>query len=173
MNNNFELFDVKHLVENFFRVLDDDWMLISAGNSENVNMMTASWGGFGILWNKPVAFIFIRPQRYTYQLINKSPVFSLAFFEDKYRNELNFCGTKSGSEFNKLKETGLTGFLTQNGCWAFNEARLFMECRKLYAGHLMPEFFIDQSQINKHYPQNDFHQLTIGEIIGCYYKKDT
>jgi flavin reductase (DIM6/NTAB) family NADH-FMN oxidoreductase RutF len=171
MNNLFEPIDVKQLKDNVFHLLDDVWMLISAGNDIEVNMMTASWGGFGILWNKPVAFIFIRPQRYTYQLINNSDVFSLSFFEEAYRKELNFCGTKSGKDVDKIKGTGLTSFNSPGGCYAFKEARLFMECRKIYADHLKPEHFIDSTLINKNYPKNDFHQFTIGEITGCYIKR--
>lgn len=171
MGKQFESIDVKQLKDNFFHLLDDVWMLISAGNDKGLNMMTASWGGFGILWNKPVAFIFIRPQRYTYQLINNSDVFSLSFFDETYRKELNFCGTKSGQDVDKIKGTGLTSFISPGGCFAFEEARLFMECRKIYADHLKPENFIDSALINKNYPKNDFHQFTIGEITGCYIKR--
>lgn len=171
MNNRFESIDVKQLKDNPFHLLDDVWMLISAGNEKGINMMTASWGGFGILWNKPVAFIFIRPQRYTYQLINNSEVFSLSFFGEAYRNELNFCGTKSGQDVNKIEGTGLTYFISPGGCFAFQEARLFLECKKIYADHLKPGFFIDNSLISKNYPKNDFHQFTIGEITGCYIKR--
>ena len=44
---------------NACRMIGKDWMLVCAGD----NAMTASWGGMGVLWNKPVAFVFIRPQR--------------------------------------------------------------------------------------------------------------
>lgn len=170
MNNSFQPISVKLLNENFFHLLDDDWMLITASAGEKVNMMTASWGGFGILWNMPVAYVVIRPQRYTYKLINNSEVFSLSFLGETYRKEMNFCGTKSGSTVDKIKETGLTAFVTPGNCFAFNEARLILECRKLYADHLKPELFTDSSIVKKNYPNNDFHQLTIGEIIGCYVK---
>lgn len=171
MQNIFINIDPKELKDNIFHLLDDDWMLISAGNDSDINMMTASWGGFGILWNKPVAIIFVRPQRHTYHLVNESEVFSLSFFTEKYRNELNFCGTKSGKDVNKIANTGLTHFRTENGCYAFREARLYMECRKLYADHLNANSFIEEALIKKNYPKNDFHQFTIGEIIGCYVKK--
>ncbi len=171
MRNIFLRIDPKKLKDNIFHLLDDDWMLISAGNDSEVNMMTASWGGFGILWNKPVAIIFIRPQRHTYQLINQSEVFSLSFFSEKYRSELTFCGTKSGKDVNKIANTGLTPFKTENGCFAFEEARLFIECKKLYVDHLNAASFIDETLIKKNYPNNDFHQVTIGEVIGCHIKK--
>jgi flavin reductase (DIM6/NTAB) family NADH-FMN oxidoreductase RutF len=166
----FKSVPVKQLKENLFHLLDDEWMLISAGQKDEINMMTASWGGFGILWNKPVAYIVIRPQRYTYELINRSDVFSLSFLEDEFREELSFCGTKSGREVDKVKDSGLTPFSTPNSCYSFKESKLFLECKKLYADHLKPEFFLDTSLIDRNYPKLDFHQLTIGEIIGCYKK---
>ena len=58
--------------ENLFETVGKEWMLITAGTPENFNMMTASWGGFGWLWNKPVAFIFVRPERFTFPLIEQN-----------------------------------------------------------------------------------------------------
>ena len=45
-----------------FERISKQWMLITAGPEKNCNTMTASWGGLGILWGKPVSTIYIRPQ---------------------------------------------------------------------------------------------------------------
>ena len=50
---------IKDLSENFFEVIGKEWMLVTAGSKEHFNTMTASWGGIGWLWNKPVVFVFI------------------------------------------------------------------------------------------------------------------
>ena len=71
--------------DNLFSRINKDWMLVTAGNQEKCNTMTASWGGAGVLWNKPVSFIFIRPQRYTMSFIEREPYYSLAFFGDGFR----------------------------------------------------------------------------------------
>ena len=63
--------------ENAFELIGKEWMLVTGGTKDNFNMMTASWGGIGWLWNKPVAFIFIRPERYTYPLIEKNDQLTL------------------------------------------------------------------------------------------------
>ena len=63
--------EVKDLKENFFEAIGKEWMLVTAGTKEKFNTMTASWGGIGWLWNKPVAFVFIRPERYTYEFVGK------------------------------------------------------------------------------------------------------
>ena len=54
--------DLKTLAsENAFDLIGKGGMLVTAGNKEKLNTMTASWGGIGWLWNRPVAFVFIRP----------------------------------------------------------------------------------------------------------------
>ena len=67
--------EVKDLKENFFEAIGKEWMLVTAGTKEKFNTMTASWGGIGWLWNKPVAFVFIRPERYTYEFVEKNDYF--------------------------------------------------------------------------------------------------
>ncbi len=166
----FTQINVYSLNDNIFHLLDNQWMLITSGTPEKFNPMTASWGGFGILWNKPIALVFIRPQRFTYQLVEKNPGFTLSFFDDDYKSALNICGSKSGRDVNKPKEAGLTPALTPSGSIAFKESRLILDCKKLYADNLKPDSFIDQSIISRNYPSADFHRFFIGEIIGCYEK---
>jgi len=157
------------LKENVFDMLQDEWMLITAGETNCFNTMTAAWGGFGILWRKPIAIIYIRPQRYTYQFTEKYNDFTLSFFgHDNCRKALSFCGSKSGRDFDKPKETGLTPVLTTEKNIAFQEARLIFDCRKLYADDIKPDNFIDIGLDKSIYPTKDYHRFYIGEIIGCY-----
>lgn len=169
MDTKFKTISPKELRENIFTLLDNEWMLITAGDKDSFNTMTASWGGFGILWNKPVAYIFVRPQRYTHEFTEKFPTFTLSFFEGKYREILSLCGTKSGKDFDKMKGTGLTSVAAENGSIYFNEARIVMECRKLYKDNLLEKNFIVPEPL-KNYPLKDFHTLYIGEITKCMIK---
>lgn len=153
-----------------FNLIDNQWMLISAGNMDKMNTMTASWGTLGILWNKPIAIVFIRPQRYTYEFVEQNNLFSLTFFNEEHRDALEFCGTKSGRDYNKPEETGLSLIPTPNGTVAFKEAELILECKKLYFGDIKEMNFIDPSIVTRNYPNKDFHRFYIGEIIGCYKK---
>jgi len=172
MNEIFELTDVKKLDINVFHILDDDWMLITAGSIDSFNTMTASWGSFGILWNKPVATIFVRPHRYTFSFLESNEFFTLSFFSDKYRKILNFCGQYSGKSIDKIKQTGLMPFKTPLNNIAFQEARLIFECKKVYSDYLKSDNFIDKSIIHRHYPAKDFHGMFIGEIVNCYVLND-
>ncbi len=154
-------------LENAFRLIGKDWMLITAkgqdeGGKETVNTMTASWGGMGVLWNKPVAFCFIRPQRYTHTLTEQSDRFSLSFFSEEYRSALRLCGTKSGREIDKFAATGLTP-TTIESTPCIKQARIVLLCRKLYADTLKAESFLDPALL-QNYKDGDFHTVYVAEI---------
>ena len=99
--------DIKALKESAVSLFDDKWCLITAGNKDSYNTMTASWGAMGELWNKDACFIFIRPQRYTLEFTEREELFTLSFFSEEYKNALMFCGRNSGRDCDKAKETGL------------------------------------------------------------------
>jgi flavin reductase (DIM6/NTAB) family NADH-FMN oxidoreductase RutF len=165
----FKAIDPFSLKENVFDMLQDEWMLITAGDENEYNTMTAAWGSLGILWRKPIAVIYIRPQRYTYKFTEKHNRFTLSFFgHNNHREALSFCGTKTGRDFDKAKETGLTPAYTQGGNIAFQEARLIFDCRKIYADDIKPEHFIDSTLDTSIYPTKDYHRFYIGEIEGCF-----
>jgi flavin reductase (DIM6/NTAB) family NADH-FMN oxidoreductase RutF len=154
--------------DNVFKLIGAEWMLVTAGDKDSFNMMTASWGGLGVLWSKNVCYIFIRPTRYTYGFIEKSNTFTLSFFDRKYKSVLNLCGTKSGRDCDKVKETGITPAETKSGSIYFAEARLVIECRKLYYQDLEPANFLDP-EISDNYPEKDYHRMYVGEIISGFY----
>lgn len=87
-------------------MLNDNWMLVTAGNDAKFNMMTASWGGLGVLFGKPVAFCFVSPLRYTWQLLDKGDTYTLSFYTEAYRDALQICGTTSGSDTDKVRADG-------------------------------------------------------------------
>ena len=70
--------EVSELTENFFETISKEWILVCAGDANQYNMMTASWGGIGWLWNKPVAFVFIRPERYTFEFTENNDFMTLS-----------------------------------------------------------------------------------------------
>jgi len=160
----------EEIKDNPFKAIGTDWFLVTAGNREHFNTMTAAWGGFGILWGKKVCFCFIRPTRHTYGFTENTDTFTLSFFDDSYRKVLSFCGSHSGRDCDKVKETGLTAAESESGAVYFNEARLVLECRKVYFQDISPENFIDKSLDTKNYPLKDYHRMYAGEIIRCLEK---
>ncbi len=156
--------------DNAVQIIGHDWMLISAGTADNFNTMTAAWGSLGFLWKEPAATIFIRPQRYTYDFVEKYETFTLCFFDKKYHEALKICGSKSGRDIDKMKETGLSPKVSKEGNIYFDEARLVIECRKVYYDDIKPEFFLEK-ELNKIYPSKDYHRMYIGFITNCMIKK--
>jgi len=155
--------------DNVFKLIGSDWMLVSAGTRESFNMMTASWGGMGVLWNKNIAICFVRPHRYTYDFIERADFFTLSFFSEEHRTALNLCGSKSGRQVNKAAATGLTPIAGETGAILFAEARLALECKKIYFQDLDPAHFLDEG-IHKNYSKRDYHRMYVGEIVHCLAK---
>lgn len=156
--------------ENPFRLIGQDWMLITAGTLEKFNMMTASWGAMGHLWDRNICLCFVRPSRYTFKFMEKHRSFTLSFLPPEYRSALEFCGSYSGRDVNKVKKTGLTpvaGFLDDV---YFVEARLVFECRKIAFADLDPKHFLDPA-IHEFYEGPDHHRMYVGEIVRILAKE--
>lgn len=158
------------LNENTIKLIGTDWMLITAGDIINYNMMTASWGGLGWLWEKPVAFIFVRPQRYTHEFTEKEGYFTLTFYDESFKKVLMKMGSVSGRNFNKMKDSGLTALATTSGSVAFKEAKIIIECKKIYATTILEESFKDKDIVKSMYPAKDFHTMYVGEIVNVWTK---
>jgi len=157
----------EEIADNAFKLIGSDWMLITAGPPEAHNMMTASWGGFGVLWNRNICWCVIRPVRYTYEFMEKAESFTISFFDEEYRRALEFCGSASGRDVDKAAATGLTPVAgTLPGTTYFAEARLVFECKKIYFQDLDPAHFLDPS-IHDNYPNKDYHRMYVGEVTNC------
>ncbi len=156
--------DPKQIPENAFQLIGTDWMLITAGDRQKCNTMTASWGGVGVLWNKPVSFIFVRPQRYTREFIEREDSYSLCFFADGFRKQLSYLGTVSGRDEDKIQTAGLTTAFAGKVPY-FEEAQLVLLCKKQYRQDLAQKGFVNPAVDEKNYPEQDYHRLYVGEII--------
>ena len=156
----------KDLSGNAIQRIGSDWMLVTAKKGDQVNTMTAAWGGLGFMWNKPVAFVVIRPQRYTYEFVEASDTFSLTFFDSSFRKQLNYLGTVSGRDEDKIAKSGLTVAESANTPY-FKEASQVLICRKLYRQEMDPACFLDPSVL-KNYLENDYHIQYVAEIVEAY-----
>lgn len=158
--------NVKEFGQNVFELIGKEWMLVTAGNKDKFNTMTASWGGMGVLWGKPVVFVFVRPERYTFEFMEANDTFTLSFLGFEDRKIYNICGSKSGRVTDKVKETGLRPYFTEGGNVLFEQSRLSLECKKLYAENLNPACFLQQEALQKWYgdAQGGMHKMYIAEI---------
>ncbi len=161
---------IEELEFNPFTKIGKEWMLITAGNEEKCNTMTASWGGVGIMWGKSVVTAYIRPQRYTKEFVDAEDTFTISFYNEEYRKALSLCGSVSGRDTDKIKEAGLTPYYV-DGTAAFEEAEMIFVCKKLYHQEMAPEFFDEKECDTKWYPEKDYHTMYIGEITKVLVKE--
>lgn len=162
----FKLITPSELNENVFGLISRDWMLITSGTEKRWNTMTASWGGMGYMWEKNLAYCVVRPQRYTFRTMEESPYYTFSFFEKgTYRKELEYLGSATGYDTDKMTDNGLTVIETAYNTRAFAEAKVIMTLRKLYWQDVDPKNFIDPA-IDKFYSK-DYHRMYFGEIAEC------
>lgn len=159
----FKVIKATEIDENVCKLIGNDWMLVTAKKDNKVNTMTASWGGLGVMWGRNVAYTVIRPQRYTKEFVDSSTHFSLSFYDKEYRETLSYLGKVSGRDEDKISKSGLTVAEDLDTPY-FEEAKLVLICKKLFAQPLVENSFLDTSLIDKWYPSKDFHQLYIAEI---------
>lgn len=160
----FKEINAKDIKDNAVELISSRWGLVTAGNSEAYNMMTVSWGSIGELWGKDCATVYIRPQRYTEEFIDREDYFTLSFYPAEKKQDIHgVCGSKSGRDVNKTELCGLTPCFDENAPY-FSEAELVLVCRKMAKSKFDPADFIDDTICGKWYPQNDFHYIYYGEI---------
>ncbi len=158
--------------DNAIELIGKEWMLVGAGDPAKFNIMTASWGGIGVLWGRPVVFVFIRPERYTRIFMDAKNEFTLSFLGADYRDVYTICGSKSGRYVNKVEVTGLTPLFTDKGNPLFEESRLSLECKTLYRSTIEESKFLDPTVFSRWYNDKNGkeHIVYIAEILKAWEK---
>ena len=172
-NDTFKSVAAEEFDENIFNLVGKDWTVITAG--EEPNSMVASWGGVGIMFNKPVTWCFLRANRYTLEKIKETGFYTMSYFPEQYRGDIMPFGTKSGRNTDKMAQTKLTPVLTPAGAPAYKEAKIIIECKLIAAPTVSKDEFYTQE--GKDFLQGgydeakDWHKLVYGEITKIYIKK--
>ena len=157
-----------------FNILDNEWALLTAGNKDNFNTMTISWGGFGTIWNIPTATVYVRSNRYTYKFMEENEYFTISFFDKKFKKDLSVLGSKSGRDLDKLSLTKLTPHVLDNAI-SFNEANLTIVCKKMFFQDLdvknINNKCVPQSEIERFYTKEPAHRMYLGEVVDIIDKR--
>jgi len=161
--HNFQGVDFGQMECNPFEMIGKGWMLVTAGNEEKANTMTASWGGMGVMWGKNVVFVFIRDSRFTKEFIDREGKFSLSFPSDRYRKEMKFLGTVSGRDEDKISEAKMNvGYY--KGVPYMDEGSMVIICRVMSQTPIKKEEFLDDTIDQTWYATKDYHNMYIAEI---------
>ena len=150
-------------------------VLLTVKAGETVNTMTIGWGTLGIEWGKPIFTAFLRESRYTKELLDQNPEFTVNIpWEKPVPSILGFCGSRSGRDTDKIKALNLTLQAPQVvSVPAIEELPLTLECKVLYRRKQDLSAMPGEIQ-EKFYPQTagaagqDPHTVYFGEIVAAY-----
>lgn len=149
--------------ENIFNMIGNKWMLVTGKKDDKVNAMTASWGGAGIMWGKPVVFVFIRESRYTKEFVDDNCMFSLGFFPENEKKMLGYMGSVSGRNEDKIEKSALKYEIKDDGV-IFEKADMTIICKKMYQQEMEKNCFTDNEAYEKWYENGDMHTMYVAEI---------
>lgn len=156
---------LNELTENFTSLIGKGALLTAAKPSGEVNTMTVSWGGAGVLWGKEVCTVFVRPERYTFEFCEATDKMTLSFLCDEEGDTLRLCGTKSGRDVDKFAACGIKCTL-EDGYPMLDRARITLKLKMLYADDIKKECFIDTESL-KHYANGGYHRMYICQVTDC------
>jgi flavin reductase (DIM6/NTAB) family NADH-FMN oxidoreductase RutF len=172
----FKTIDAKEVEEDIFTLINQDYSVLTAGTPVHYNSMVASWGGWGILFNKQVVFSMLRSNRYTLELIRKENRYTMSFFDREYQEEIVKFGMSSGRDSNKkMTNTTLTAVETPSGNMSYKEAKIIIELDLFEVTTVSPDDFLTEDArqfiIDAHTETNEYHKLVFGEIKNVWVRK--
>ncbi len=148
--------------------LDGKGILLVAGDPPNP--MTIGWGTVGLIWNKQIMTVMVRPVRHTFSLMESAKDFSVCILPEEYHKELNLCGTQSGRDINKLEVCKLNiEKCSKVDSFFISESMIHYECRMVHK-HFLDPATLDPAITKRFYPKKDFHRIYYGEIVGIFRK---
>jgi flavin reductase (DIM6/NTAB) family NADH-FMN oxidoreductase RutF len=148
------------------------FLLAKSKNDEKINVMTIGWASIGYMWSKPIMTVLVRKSRFTHHIIEKATSFTVSIPTDDLIEALNFCGTKSGRDFNKFKECKLSVISAQKVDTPIIDISGFhYECKIVYKSEMNPDFLCKEYKEDV-YADNDYHTFYFGEIVACYKKNN-
>lgn len=149
---------------NPFEKIGKEWMLVTSGNEEKANAMTASWGGMGVMWGKNCVYVVIRESRFTKEFIDREGTFSLSFLAEEHRDMLKYLGTVSGRNEDKMTKAEVE--LDYRDSIPFvGQAKLVLLCKVMSATPICPEQFLSKDIDDTWYSDKDYHTLYIAQIV--------
>jgi len=174
-----ELFDavgVKDIPEDVFKLISEDFAVLTAGDTSHYNSMVAGWGGWGVIFGKPSTFLMLRSNRYTLELMRKERKYTMAFFDEGYKGDVMEFGQQSGRDSDaKMRNTKLTAVQTPAGCMTFKEAKLIIECKLVQVTTVSPDdFYTEESKkfVTDAYAEvKGYHKVVFGEITNVWARK--
>ena len=142
-------------------------LLVSADSQGKANPMTIGWGTIGSIWTKPVFIVMVRPSRYSYELLEQTPEFSVNVPHDEHRKAVALCGSKSGRDIDKFAETGLTPVASDIiSVPVIDQCPVNYECKIIHKVDMIAGGVPEEIQTT-FYKSDDYHRVYFGEIVSA------
>lgn len=173
----FKKVEPTELTDNVFKLVGQDYTVITAGTDSAFNSMTASWGGWGQLFEVPVTWCFLNASRYTLKFIKKEQTYTMTYFPEQFKEQVIAFGSKSGRNSDKMKETTLTHVKTPSNNITYKEAKLVIECKLVEITETNPkDFYSDKGKdfVEKGMKDGngkEYHKLVFGDITNVWVRK--
>ena len=150
--------------------------ILSAGDKNSYNSMAIEWGSLGVAFRKPVFTVYVKPDRYTYEFMEKTKIFTVNIINKKIYKKFSVYGNKSGRDINKEEVAGTHIRFLNDGGITFDEAEEVFVCKMLAKSYLTeenvdPYIFELYKKSPKVYKSLKLHSIYMGEIIGHYIRK--
>jgi flavin reductase (DIM6/NTAB) family NADH-FMN oxidoreductase RutF len=144
----------------------DEWALLTAGTKDRFNMMTITGFLCGKFFLKPMAQVYVHPDRHTYQFMESNDYFNVSFFDTPRHSALQICGRLHGDKCDKAAEAGLHPLPFENTV-IFEEAELIIICRKVYHADIAKNNFDSEELFTGYYQDpsiSAYHRVYLGQI---------
>jgi flavin reductase (DIM6/NTAB) family NADH-FMN oxidoreductase RutF len=165
----------RDITGNVFRFVGEDFTVITAGTMQDYNSMTASYGGWGILFNVPSTWCFLRANRYTLEFIRREKKYTMVYFDETYRDQVMLFGSSSGRDGDKMKRHALRAVETPGGSIAYAEARLVIECELTGITTVSPDDYLAEEGrkfVEDAFTEvKEYHKLVFGKITGAWVRR--
>ncbi len=153
-------------------------VFLTTRRGDKVNTMAIEWGALGNLWAKPVFIAFVRRSRFTREMLDANPEFTINIPTGPYDKKIfKICGGRSGRDVDKVKETGMTLVDGEKvSVPGILELPMTLECKVVYRREqdvsLIPEDvrkrFYPHMPERDHDTDEDDHVVYIGEVVDAY-----
>lgn len=133
-----------------------------ASDGKETNGLTIGWGSLGTLWSKPCCSVYVHALRYSKHIFDGADGFSVCWLSEEHKNVVNYFGTASGRDEDKMANSKLT-VASIDGVPYFEESDMVIICKKMGQSDFDANN-ISVERINNWYKKDGVHTIYQGEI---------
>ena len=165
-----ELVTADKLQLDIFSVFGTNNGLLMAGDKNDARVMTIGWANPGRTWNIPTCIVYVRPERYTYEYMERFDYFTVSVLPMALHDKVIYCGIHSGRDTDKIKNCGFPLQYGMGEAPFIASADWTLVCKKLYVQDLSPKGVTD-SRVLRSYTREGWHRMYIGQVVEAYHQK--